>query len=292
MIDLSVIILSYNTREVTDRCLTLAAAAAKKDTEIIVVDNGSTDGSAEMIAKKHPEVKLINTGQNLGFAAGNNLALRQATGKYLLLLNSDVFVRKETFVRTVNYFERHTQADVVGCRLELPSGRLQPSAGHLPTPKNVVLWLLGLDKLLGIDGVHPKNAEFFKKSRRVEWVMGAFLAMRRDVWEKTGGMDEHFFMYMEEVEWCWRMKTKGFSVWYVPEWTVTHLSQASSRGDVRGPLVKEMVGLSYLIQRHEPNAWWWLRPVLQAGNLARMVAWGLLLRPRKAAAYKEVLTKI
>lgn len=291
MIEISVIILSYNTKDITDRCVSLVKEAADASVEIIVVDNGSTDGSVEMLLK-HKKIKFIDAKKNLGFAAGNNLALKQAKGKYLLLLNSDAWISSETLKKTVEYFESHPSVDVLGCRLRLTNGRMQPSAGYLPTPKNIVIWMLFLDKILRTDAVHPTRKGFFEKPRKVDWVMGAFLAMRREVWEQTSGMDENFFMYMEEVEWCWRMKQKKFSVWYVPTFEVTHLDKASSGGDVRGPLIKEMVGLSYLVQRHMPNAWWWLRPIIQVGVFVRRCGYTLVGKSKMAEVYQEIGKKI
>src|SRR4030042_3149838 len=141
---LSVIIVSWNTKSVTDECLKRLKVAAyhvrdKLTVEVIVVDNDSKDGTSEMIEKKYPWVKLVRSGTNLGYAKGNNLGYKKSSpkSKYLLLLNSDAYVEKETLVNSLNYFDSNKDCDVLGCKLLHENGKLQPSAGSLPTPMSV-----------------------------------------------------------------------------------------------------------------------------------------------------------
>lgn len=294
-IDCSVIILSYNTSRITDVCLDKLVraklVASKQDikVEIIVVDNCSSDGSAEMISKKYPQIKLIASKTNTGFTGGNNLGMSKSSGKYILLLNSDAFVESDTLIKCIRYLEKNSQCDVLGCRLLNKDRSLQPSAGYLPGPLNTILWLLGMDFIFSI---HPKRKTFFSKAKPVGWVMGAFMFMRKKVYQKTGGFDEKLFMYMEEVEWCKRMSDMGFGVWYVPDFSVVHLGQASSSKDPKIPLVKEIQALPYFFSKHYFNWKWIINGVIRIGMLLRWLVFGLLKKTEKSRIYKEILFDI
>jgi len=285
--DLAVVICSFNTKNITDKCLGCLSKGDKK-LEIIVVENGS-DGTAEMIKIKYPRVKLIEPGENTGFARGNNLGLAAISPKteYILLLNTDVFVEKDTIDRAVAFFDSNPECDVLGCRLNLADGRMQPSAGMLPTPGNVVSWMVGIGKQ-----VHPTDPDYFAHARQVGWVMGAFMMMKREVYDRAGGLDENFFMYMEEVEWCKRMAMAGFEIWYVPDFGATHLDKGSSGGDIKGPLLKEKIGLIYYLKKYYPESLWWVVPVIRTGMWLRKIAFGLLGDKNKSGVYTDILENI
>lgn len=283
----SVIICSFNTKNMTDKCLACLEKSGQK-TGIVVVENGS-DGTAEMIKKKYPKVLLVEPGENTGFARGNNLGLKAADpkSKYLLLLNTDVFVKKDTLEKALAFFDSHQDCDVLGCRLNLADGRVQPSAGALPTPVNVAGWMLGAGRQ-----VHPTDPGYFARARQVGWVMGAFLMMRREVYNQTGGFDGNFFMYMEEVEWCKRMETAGFKIWYVPDFGVTHLDKGSSGGDLKGPLLKEKIGLIYYLKKYYPESLRWTVLIIKSGMWLRKTAFGLLGERNKSEIYADILNNI
>jgi GT2 family glycosyltransferase len=301
--DLAVIILSYNTIDITDECLRRATLAAKyceqqlkNKVQLVAVDNGSTDNSAEMISRKHKQVTLVSLDKNTGFAGGNNLAMKAARQDYLLLLNSDAYLEKETLAKAIIYMEKNNDCDVLGCRLKYADGRMQPSGGFLPNPINTVWWMMGFNRVPGLARLarptHPKSKNFFSNDREMEWVMGAFLLLRRKVFEKTGGFDENFFMYMEEVEWCYRMQQAGFKICYTPSFEITHLDKASSGFDLRKPLIREMQGIKYFIKRHYPGSWWWVMPFLYVGSGGRMIAYTLKGDTNMANIYAEILRSI
>lgn len=289
-VGISVIIISWNTRDITDKCLGYIKEAidyvkGRADVEVIVSEHASKDGSAEMIAKKHPWVKLVPAGKDLGYGKGNNFGFKHTNPKYnyLLLLNNDAYVRKATIVDALAYFERHPECDVLGCRLVYKDGRFQPSGGYLPTPLSVWTWIWGFDLLPVIGNylkqVHPKNPNFFKNDREVGWVMGAFVFMKRRVFEKTKGFDENFFMYMEEVEWCRRVWDAGFRICYTPKFTITHIGKASAFNDPQ-ELAKifnfEIMGLVYYLRKHYPGQIPSLMPIIRIGVLARYLAFSIL----------------
>lgn len=303
---ISVLIVNWNTKSVIDQCLSELKKAIdyskeQLQVEAVVVDNGSTDGSAEMISKKYPWTKLIQSKVNLGFAKGINrgFGFTDPKNDYLLLLNSDAYVQKDTLLRSVDYFEENKKCSVLGCRLQYQDGRLQPSAGYLPDPLAVIFWMMGIDKLplvkVWFPGVHPRTQNFFAKERKVGWVQGAFVFMKRDVFEKTNGFDINFFMYMEEVEWFYRVKKLGYETFYSPGFFVDHLDKASAHGESEN-LIKiysrEVKGLLYYLRKYYPDCIWYTLPVMKFGVFMRFLAFSILGNRLRSSAYREILKEL
>lgn len=303
---ISVIILSWNTKAITDKCLLHLKKAVdfvkdKLDVEVIVVDNASSDGSADMVAKKHPWVKLFKMKENLGYAKGNNFGFNKSNprNKYLLIINSDVYVKERTLLDALNYLKKNPECDVVGCRLSYEDGRFQPSAGYLPTPNSVWSWIWGLDKLPIIKSffqpVHPTHRNFFKKDSQIGWVMGAFLFMRRKVFEKTKGFDEDFFMYMDEVEWSRRAQKSGFKIYYTPGFSVIHLDKASALGDPKrltNIFRLEILGIVFYLRKHYPQSVSLLIPIIKIGVLFRFLAFTFLGNKIRKEAYLQAFKEL
>jgi GT2 family glycosyltransferase len=302
-IGVSVIIVSWNTKDITDKCLSRMKRAVEyaedlADIEVIVVENDSEDGTPEMIAKKHPWVKLRPSGADLGYGKGNNFGFKKANPKneYILLLNNDAYVEQETLVKSLEYFEKNVNCDVLGCKLHFEDGRFQPSAGFLPTPSTVWSWIWGLEivPLIGklFSPFHPKDPTFFEKDREVGWVMGAFLFMKREVFAKSKGFDENFFLYGEEVEWCRRAKEAGYQIWYTPSFSVTHLDKASAKGDPK-ELAKifrrEILGIVYYMKLNYKREMWWITPAIKLGVIIRLMIFSVLGNTMRQDAYRQTL---
>lgn len=302
-LDLSIIILSFNTKEITERCLEkLKVAKAycekklKNKIEVIVLDNASSDDSSGMIKKNHPWVKLKALQENTGFSKGNNIAMKTVKNPFILLLNSDVYLEEESLYKTLAYFRVNLNCDLLGARLNYVSGKLQPSSGNLPNPVNIVFWILGLS-LLPIIGsvippIHPKGKKFFSKSRRVGWVMGAFFALKKEVFDKTHGFDENLFMHMEEIEWCKRISDAGFKIWYVPQVEAIHLHGASTNFDLGKSFLNELKGIRYYLKKYYSNFYLTVKLFLVLGLLLRMIAFSLLGNSKRAKVYMEALPLI
>lgn len=237
---ISIIIVSWNTKLLLRDCL----KSLKGNWEVIVVDNGSTDGSVQMLQKEFPKVKLIRNQKNLGFGAANNQGIKVADGDYLLLLNSDTVVKNDAPLKMADFLSKNPKAGVVGCRLLNPDGSLQPSAGPFPSLR-VALVMLFLEHWF-------KNLvrTSFPKTTEVDWVMGAALMIRREVLKKAGMMDEGIFMYMDEVEWCYRIKKAGFKVFFSPEASIIHFFGGSSKSGRETPIINIYRGLIYFYQKH------------------------------------------
>ncbi len=257
---ISIIIVNWNTKDLLKQCLESLEKESKKvkDQEIIVVDNGSTDGSQEYLKKlkksKSQNIKIIENKKNLGFGVANNQGMKIAQGEYILLLNSDTVVKKEAPLKMAEFLAQNPQVGVVGCKLLNPDGLPQPSAGPFPFLR-VVFGMLFLEHWW-------KNLAraSFKKTTEVDWVMGAAFMIRRDVFQKVGPMDEGIFMYMDEVEWCFRIKKAGYKVIFYPVAEVIHFFGGSSKTGRRDPILNIYRGLLYFYQKHFPN---WKLPLLK-----------------------------
>jgi hypothetical protein len=300
---ISVIILSFNTKKVTVECLERlrdSIAFLKEPVEVIVVENG-TDGTGDLIKKKFPWVRVLEPHKNLGYSRGNNFGMRSSSkdSSFFLLLNSDAFVEKETLKKSVEFMRKHKDCGVLGCRLRLEDGSIQSSGGFLPTPLSVCTWIYGIDLVPGLNyflkAVHPKNSSFFSRARKVGWVMGAYFFLRREVLDKVGGMDENFFMYMEEVEWCKRISDAGFNIYYTPDFEVIHLDKASSKSNsdlIKRIFVNEIGGILYFMNKYYKRQVWWISNMIKLGLVIRVLIFSFIGNKIRASAYKEALSII
>lgn len=231
--DVSVVIVSFNTRDLLRECLqTLERESIGVTYEVIVVDNASRDGSADMVEKEFSQAKLIRSEVNLGFAAANNRGFALANGRYVVLLNSDAFLSPGALRKSVEKMEANPQIGLGGGRLISRDNTLQPSARMFPSILNDALILSGLSTKYA-------NSHFFGRPDRtwadpnqpaqVDWVPGAYSIIRREVLEQINYFDESFFLYYEEVDLCRRIKQAGWEIWYWPDVIVVHIGGESSK---------------------------------------------------------------
>jgi hypothetical protein len=230
MIDLSIAIVSYNTKGLLRDCLqSVYDNTGPVDSEVFVVDNNSQDGSADMVAEEFPQAVLIRNLNNRGFAAANNQALNQAKGRYSMLLNSDTLVRPGAFEKLTAFMDKHEQAGYCGPKLLNGDSSLQPSARRFPTPWTGTFAMLGLDQRRP-NSRHALNDPAHLDAHQpvqADWLSGACLVVRKEAMEQVGLMDESYFLYFEENDWCLRMYRKGWTGWYVPDAEVVHLGGQS-----------------------------------------------------------------
>lgn len=230
--DLSIVIVSFNTCELTRRCLACVRDhGGEVCREVIVVDNASSDGSAEMIEAEFPEVTLIRQPENKGFAGGNIPGMRQARGRYILLLNSDAFIADGVFEKTLAYMDAHPRTGILGCRLTNPDGSLQPSARSLPGPINKFFHISGLAARFPASRIFGKvDYTWWDHStpRKVGWVVGAFFLIRRQTMEAIGPLDDGYFLYFEEIDYCLAAHRAYWDVVFYPFASVVHLGGQST----------------------------------------------------------------
>ena len=231
LVDVSIVVVSYNTAALLRTCLRSIRADVGPSREVFVVDNASTDGSAEVVRTEFPDVRLIGNATNVGFTRANNQALRLARGRYLLLLNPDAELRPGSLAALVDYLDANPGVGVVGPRLYYPDGALQSSRRRFPTlatgfVESTVLqrWLPRLDLLARYycdDLPSDRVCE-------VDWVVGACMLVRSEAAAQVGYLDERFFMYSEELDWCRRLKSAGWGVAYTPDAEVVHHESRSA----------------------------------------------------------------
>lgn len=229
MADLAIVILSWNTSELLEKCLSTIYICKRMDIEIQVIDNGSVDGSQQMVREKFPQVGLVVNEKNLGFSGGNNLGISLTTTPYILLLNSDAFVTDNAMESLLSIMQEHPKAGIVGAHLLNRDGSFQASHTRFPGLWQEFLILTGLGRLWHGRFYPSRGAEMEKGPQIVDYVEGACLMVRREAFKQAGGLNEDFFMYAEEVDWCYRMRQAGWEVWYQPEARVIHYGGASSK---------------------------------------------------------------
>jgi len=227
--DLSIIIVSFKVRDLLKQCLSsVFAQNFDFNFEIIVVDNNSQDGSAEMVKQKFPQVKLIASAKNLGFAAGNNLGLKEASGKYFLLLNPDTEFTDNSLNKLLAKSENNPEIGILGCKLLNPDGSLQPSARRFPRLIDHLLMMLKLHHLFPLKKYLAVNFDY-QKEAEADQIMGAFMLIKRSVLDKIGFLDEKYYIWFEEVDYCLKAKKAGFKVVYSPESSIIHYGEQSFR---------------------------------------------------------------
>ena len=230
MLDLSIIVLNWNTRQMLVDCLSsVQTAVANLACEVVVVDNGSTDGSQAMLLRHFPEAHLIQNDENVGFARANNQAMTASQGRYMLLFNSDAIATPGAIQSLLDLARIQPRAGIVGAQLVNRDGSFQASHTSFPTLWQEFLMLTGLGRLFYGQWYPSHSPEEEKGPQTVDYVEGACLLVRREAFEDVGGLDESYFMYAEEVDWCHAMRERGWQVWYQPEAKVIHLGGGSSR---------------------------------------------------------------
>jgi GT2 family glycosyltransferase len=232
MTDVSIIIVSWNTKDKLNDCLkSIYRQASKLTYEVIVADNASSDGSAEMVKREFSEVILLQNNENRGFAAANNIGMAVAQGRYILLLNSDTIVLDDAIGQVVSFADLHPESAVVGCKVLNPDGTLQRTCFMFPSLLNMLLSSTYLYKLF------PWSKFFGREQmtwwdrndvREVDVVTGCFMLVRREAINQVGLIDERFFMYGEETDWCYRFKQTGWKIVFAPVGEIIHLGGASS----------------------------------------------------------------
>lgn len=232
MTDLSIIVISFNTNLLLKRCLdSILNNVDGIEYEIIVVDNDSVDKSPQMVRRNYSDVRLIENKKNIGFAAANNQALEISRGKYILLLNSDTIVLNNALFKMMDYLEDNPQCGGLGCRLLNPDGSMQISARKFPTLISHFLSKLGTNRsYLNNDRMRKLRMIYddYNHTRGVDWLCGACFMTRKKVVDEVGPLDENYFMYAEDMDWCFRIKSFGWELVYFPNAEVIHLGGESA----------------------------------------------------------------
>jgi GT2 family glycosyltransferase len=297
MVKFSIIIVNFNTRELLGNCLnSLYSDLGDMKAEVWVVDNGSMDGTLNMIQDQFPQVSLISNNENIGFARANNQAMRQANGEIWILLNPDTVVIHGFAHRILDAFEANPDAGVVAPQLQNENGSIQPSWGIFASPFTEFFFQFLLYKLLPSplplgNTINRLQQKSYSISHEIQWASGACLAIRKQVVAKVGLLDENIFMYGEDMEWCWRVKNCGYKNLFWPDAKIIHLIGRSSKKDYARWIENYTLGnLNFVIAHSSKSlskitAFW-----ICIGSVLRWIIWSIILvsvPPRKDEALKR-----
>lgn len=278
--DLSIIIVNWNTRDHLLRCLeSIYANQPAVAFEVMVVDNGSTDGSCEMTAAHFPQVTLIEKNENVGFAHACNIGIMQSKGSRILLLNSDTLVLPGSLAALLRCAEHHADAGIIGARLLNADASFQAGGNDFPNLFSELLLLWGIARRIYTPYFPSYSPEESTLTRSCDWVGGACLMIRRSVIDTVGLLDEGYFMYVEEVDWCYRTRQAGWQVLYCAEAPIVHLGGGSAERTTFPQLLQLYKSkASFLKKRHGNWAVRLFRTNVRAAALAQGLRWYFLDR--------------
>ncbi len=267
--EISIVILNYNTKGLLRDCLkSLEKVKSEANFEAIVADNGSKDGSQEMIKKSFKWVKLVENNANLGFAAGNNKAKDFCEGDYVLFLNTDTIVKKGALKETLNYLKENKGVGAITCKIELVNGELDKDTRRsFPTP-----WVSLTHLVLGLDRIFPKSKLFARYwygyipdnvTHEIDVIQGAFFLTRKKILDKVGWFNEDYFLDGEDIDLCWQIKKAGWKLIYYPEVSIIHLKGATKgknkkvkkRAPLRERLKFRMAGVNSMEIFYRKRLW-------------------------------------
>lgn len=284
--DLSIIIPSYNTKALLERCLVsvfTSLAGSTVSYEVIVVDNASSDGSPEMVSNKFPQVHLLRNKTNIGYGKANNMGIKSAKSDYVLLLNSDIIVQNDAIGALYRFIKDKRRA-FAGGKLFNEDGSPQPSCGPFYSLPVVAIMLFAKGDYWGVTRSCPDH------TREVDWVSGACLMGKRSSFVDVGLFDEDIFLYMDEIDLLYRAKQKGYQTHFLPDARFIHTGAASS-GSRRTPVVNIYRGLVYFYRKHH-GAWAQaiLRALLTVKALAAILVGRMIGKPGIRRTYEEALS--
>jgi N-acetylglucosaminyl-diphospho-decaprenol L-rhamnosyltransferase len=289
MMDLSIALVNWNNRDYLEQCLeSIEAAQLPLAYEIVVSDNGSTDGSLRMLAERYPDVVVIENGENVGVARGNNQCIRHSTGRYIYILNNDTVVNRGSIMRMVEFLDEHPEAGAAGGDLLNPDGSFQAGFCRFPSLWEEFLIVTHVGKRLNPH--FPSHDGPYPEIREVDWISSASIVVRREAIEQIGLVDEAYFVYSDETDWQYRLWQAGWKVYYLPEVTTIHYGGGSFQlGGKRFTLVYR--GRMLFAHKHYGFLYSIIqRAMFAAAALGREVVWAILCAlPRWRSVAKRQL---
>jgi N-acetylglucosaminyl-diphospho-decaprenol L-rhamnosyltransferase len=279
-LDLSIIVVSWNTRDRLEACLrSVYDNPPPGDFEVWVVDNASGDGSPALVREQFPNAHLLENDVNRGFAFASNQGLASSSGRYVLLLNSDAEVEPGGLATMIRFMEGHPAAGALGPMLVNPDGSFQASYARFPSLAQELLLVTGAAKFVMGPYAPSPRPQPTEAPHPVDWVAGAALLVRREVADHIGPLDTGYFLFSEETDWCWRMGRAGWPVWYVPDIRVVHHAGASSRQQsARNYGVLYRSKLRFFSQHYGRLATWALQLAFIAIGVLRWALWQVRAR--------------
>ena len=291
--DLSIIIVSFNTKDLLEICLSSVFKFLKGiNFEVIVVDNASADGSAQ-VAKSFSKVQVIENRKNLGFGVANNQGAKISKGEWLFFFNSDAYLVDNSLPKLIATLDKDSKIGAAGPLILNEDRTIQQSVGFFPNLPQIFYWMSFIDDLPGGEMLRPYHVDHdrfylaeassaYAKDQKVDWITGAAMLVRREVFEKVGGFDKKIFLYGEDVDLCYKIKRTGFEIIFTPVAKIVHLGRGSSERINILAIVGEYKGLLYFYKKHRGAlAQFFLQLLLKWGALLRILIFGIVLQRRE-----------
>lgn len=286
-------IVNYNTERLLKNCLqSIFDRKWKHNVGVIILDNGSSDGSVKMIKEEFPQAGLIENKINAGFGAGHNYIFRNAKADYFLVLNSDTLIVDSVIDDMVDFME-NTDCDIASCKLLGFDGKLQPNAGDLPEGIALISWLFNLEKVGVKSSFHRNESVFYEIAHVVGWVSGSFMMIKDRVFNKIGYFNEEFFMYFEDTEFCYRANKAGFKIMINPKTYIKHLSG----GSLDSPNLMQWGGeyrglVNFYHKNYGVFAGIIVKLLSYASILSRIIVFTIIGKTNISLTYGKIITQI
>lgn len=295
MRDLDISIVNYKTRNLTEKCLkSIFSKRWGIKYQVWIVDNGSGDGSLEYLQRNFSRAAFIKSNKNLGYAGGHNLVLMNLDARYVLLLNSDTEVNKKTLDLMVSFMDDRREVGIASCKVLGYDNEIQPNGGDLPFGLSLIGWLFNLE-LFGINkpSFHREESSYYENLHEAGWVSGSFMMVRKEVFEKIGLLNEKYFMYFEDVDFCYRARKAGFKVMINSETSIKHLSGGSSDD----PKFRQWLGEYKGLIRFYKNQFGWIsalfvKLLIYISVLLRVAAFLLMGKVNYSKTYVKTIVSL
>lgn len=287
-------IVSFNSQNYLKNCLKdLLNQKTNSEIEIWIVDNNSSDNSVPMIKKDFPKIKLLESDKNHGFAGAQNLILSRAKGDYYLLVNPDTEIPEDAVAKMVTFMEENPGCGIAGSKIESFNGKINSNGGDLPTGLAALSWLFNLESFGIKSNFHRDDKDFYETPGNKGWVGGTFMMLRKEVIEKVGLLNTDYFMYVEDVEYCYRAKNEGFKIMINPGVTIKHKSGGSTENPNEFQWLNEFNNL-ILFYKNNFNliSAWGLKLMIYISLVLRIIAYTLLGKGGTSLTYAKIITKI
>lgn len=286
-------IVSYNTKDLLRDCINgLLAQKSDHQIEAWVIDNASSDGSIEMLQKEFPNIKAIASHINHGFAKGHNMILKKADSDYFLVLNPDTILPKDAIAKMLQFMEDNPDCGIASPSIEDSNGQPQSTAGDFPVGLALIAWLFNLEKIGSLPNFHKSNIDIVRDNA-VGWVTGACMVVDAKVFKQVGYFDEDYFMYFEDVDFCYRASKANFAIKIIPNLVIRHIGGASSANPQLRQWSGEMQGLILFYQKNYGNFSSRIVKLLSAiAIILRIIAFGLMGKFFISKTYIKVLAKL
>lgn len=286
---LSIVIISYNTKQLIQECLDSFYKHLPEDYQVILIDNNSTDNTVNMVKKQYSKVEIITNKKNVGYGVANNQGIAQAKGKYILLLNSDTIASIEAFHQLISFMETHENVGICAPKLLYPDGRIQQNGGGLPNVWNIFSWQFFLDEIPILTHLYRpyqlRDIEFYMSTQPTGWLSGAALLLRKTAIEDIGVFDPKIFMYAEDIDLCIRSHQQNWQVWTVAEAEIIHIGQGS--GNRAKAVLGEYQGLRFVCNKHKPQLTAICDQILYYGARLRQLAFKLIGNNQRYEHYQK-----